>query len=269
MPKVAPEYLVQARRRIVEAARSQFGRQGYRATSMEAVARAVGVTKGALYRYFRSKSDLLLAVQDATREEAGRAIASAVRRQDLSQGFVDLLSDAFKPEGRATLAFGFDLLSEAYEDAGVRRAILEDHRGDTRMLRELVHRLQRERRVPSDLDPDTVAFVAIALSLAAGLRLFLGYDRDRTLQDLRRAMELVLRAEVPRRRAPHRDHPSKMPVRSSTTGRAVNAPRLTRPGPSPTQPRGARPRRGPRAGSPGAEHRSDPEVAAVAVRPLG
>jgi AcrR family transcriptional regulator len=44
---------------LLEAAFRVFAERGYRATRLEEVAEAVGVTKGAIYYYFSSKEDLL------------------------------------------------------------------------------------------------------------------------------------------------------------------------------------------------------------------
>jgi AcrR family transcriptional regulator len=44
---------------LLQAALDVFSRQGYRATRLEVVADAAGVSKGTIYRYFRNKEDLL------------------------------------------------------------------------------------------------------------------------------------------------------------------------------------------------------------------
>lgn len=46
---------------IIEVATARFAEQGYRATSMDEIASAVGVAKGTLYLYFPRKLDLMLA----------------------------------------------------------------------------------------------------------------------------------------------------------------------------------------------------------------
>lgn len=48
-------------RQILAAATAEFGRHGYEATSLTAVAARVGVTKALLHQYFGSKQDLYLA----------------------------------------------------------------------------------------------------------------------------------------------------------------------------------------------------------------
>ncbi len=51
-----------ARRRILEAARETFFRDGFMAANLDQVAQGAGVAKGTLYRYFDSKAELYVAV---------------------------------------------------------------------------------------------------------------------------------------------------------------------------------------------------------------
>lgn len=51
-----------ARRRIVAAATDLFARQGYEATTVQEIVEAAEVTKGALYHWFGSKSELLTSI---------------------------------------------------------------------------------------------------------------------------------------------------------------------------------------------------------------
>jgi AcrR family transcriptional regulator len=52
--------------RIVDAAARLFGAEGFQGASMDAVARAAGVSKGLLHYHFRSKEHLLVEAQRAT-----------------------------------------------------------------------------------------------------------------------------------------------------------------------------------------------------------
>ena len=51
-----------SRRRILEAAREAFFRDGFMAANLDEVAQQAGVAKGTLYRYFESKAELYVAV---------------------------------------------------------------------------------------------------------------------------------------------------------------------------------------------------------------
>ena len=52
----------QTRRRILQAARVRFARDGYRATTNQRIADDVGITPGAIYHYVESKAELYAAV---------------------------------------------------------------------------------------------------------------------------------------------------------------------------------------------------------------
>jgi AcrR family transcriptional regulator len=66
------------RTQILEGARVVFLAEGYDAASMEAIARAAGVSKGTLYTYFRGKDDLFMSLiavyQNRSLEETFRGL---------------------------------------------------------------------------------------------------------------------------------------------------------------------------------------------------
>lgn len=59
-----PERARQRKDEIQDAAATVFARRGYDATDLDAVAKAVGVSKATLYYYYRSKKQLFLAAVD-------------------------------------------------------------------------------------------------------------------------------------------------------------------------------------------------------------
>ena len=62
MPKVVPEYKEEAKARILNTATEMFLENGYKKTKMTEIAKKLGVSKGALYQYYKSKEELLLEV---------------------------------------------------------------------------------------------------------------------------------------------------------------------------------------------------------------
>jgi AcrR family transcriptional regulator len=74
---------------LVAAARDLFARDGYRATSLDAIVEQSGVTKGALYHHFGGKEELFEAVFREEERRLCEAIGEAFdRKRDPVQGAV-------------------------------------------------------------------------------------------------------------------------------------------------------------------------------------
>ncbi|MEV6400473.1 TetR/AcrR family transcriptional regulator [Streptomyces sp. NPDC051907] len=69
MARVSQEHLDARRRQILDGAARCFARNGFHATSMQDILREAGLSAGAVYRYFRSKEELIGAI-------AGEAFAA-------------------------------------------------------------------------------------------------------------------------------------------------------------------------------------------------
>jgi AcrR family transcriptional regulator len=170
----------QSRTEILEAARRVLLREGIAATTMEAVASEVGVTKTALYYYFASKDALLFELVFGIYERHSQAVRTAVEgasdggaglaaiiRQTV-QGFAGQLDD-FR------LAF---LHNQVAGQSGVKMEAQQLAR--LRPLNDLVYgsasrRLSGERkkvRARARVEPRLLAFLAHAAAL--GLLTFKG-----------------------------------------------------------------------------------------------
>ncbi|MEV5979407.1 TetR/AcrR family transcriptional regulator [Streptomyces sp. NPDC052114] len=62
MARVSQEHLDARRRQILDGAALCFARNGFHATSMQDVLKEVGLSAGAVYRYFRGKDELIAAI---------------------------------------------------------------------------------------------------------------------------------------------------------------------------------------------------------------
>jgi AcrR family transcriptional regulator len=72
-----PAWRIRRRKKILDAAAKLFGRAAYDAVQMDQVARAAGVGKPTLYRYFPSKDELFLEISS----EAMRRLAVALEAE--------------------------------------------------------------------------------------------------------------------------------------------------------------------------------------------
>ena len=77
MPRVTQEHLDARRRQILDAARRCFIRKGFHATSMQDVLDEADLSAGAVYRYFRSKDELIVTIATDAVAELGAAVEGA------------------------------------------------------------------------------------------------------------------------------------------------------------------------------------------------
>ena len=76
---------------LVEAARQLFGTQGYADTSLDAIVRRAGVTKGALYHHFSGKESLFRAVYEVVKKDLSQTLSGTLGLQDDAAVWRDLL----------------------------------------------------------------------------------------------------------------------------------------------------------------------------------
>ena len=85
---------------ILRAAADMFQRHGFAAASIDAIAVASGITGPGIYRYFRSKTDLIIALIDMAASQAEDALADRLSDNDGSVSVMaQVLVDAALREG--------------------------------------------------------------------------------------------------------------------------------------------------------------------------
>lgn len=151
-------------REVVDAAAECFHRKGYAGTSIHDVASAVGLLKGSLYHYIRSKDDLLFAV---VREHHEAVFANVERVKSLDASYVEKL--------RAFIRWHVEYNAANWQRAGVfyhefrylsaeRLAAIVDARDAyERELRTLIAEGAQAGEIRADVDPKLIAFVVLGV----------------------------------------------------------------------------------------------------------
>ena len=103
----------QRRRQLFAVALELFAQRGYRATTMDDIAEAAGVTKPLLYQHFSSKRSLYLELVDTIAQDLLDAIARAVAgadgpRQQVELGFAAYFRLVVSREDEFLLLYGRD-----------------------------------------------------------------------------------------------------------------------------------------------------------------
>lgn len=184
MPRVDRSYLDARRREILVAAHRCFARRGFQATTMQDVADAVGLSVGALYRYFDGKEALIEALAEwgrAQKRELMDDVPPPGGTEGLPELVVRLASALSAPEAAATaVRFDVRVWGEALGQPDLESFVQESLSDFQQLITGYVEDAQAEGEIRSDVEPETVARVVV--SLLSGLELQLafepGLDRD-------------------------------------------------------------------------------------------
>jgi len=93
-PKVSDEYLEERKQEIISAAEVCFANQGIHGTTLEDIRNEAGVSKGAVYHYFKSKEDIVDSLRDRSREEDDTTIEDIVKGDNAFDDIFNLFAFA-------------------------------------------------------------------------------------------------------------------------------------------------------------------------------
>lgn len=98
------------RQALLDAACALFGERGYTATSIDDVAHAANVTKGAFYHHYDGKQELFAGVYEQVKRKVSERVAAAF----------------LEPDPWVDLCAGCQAMLDAHLDSSVQRIVLQD-----------------------------------------------------------------------------------------------------------------------------------------------
>ncbi|MFD5826135.1 TetR/AcrR family transcriptional regulator [Lentzea sp. NPDC060358] len=157
MPKVTQAHLDARRQQIIDAARARFASHGFARTSMPDLVEASGLSTGAIYRYFKSKDQIVVAICEQTSHTLPAELTAATARE-----FLEHVRAAAREHGHARL------VAQIYAEAAVSPALAAVVQHQLDDLREAVAALL-PGRPPGAAERIAEAFVALCQGYAQQL----------------------------------------------------------------------------------------------------
>ncbi|HOX24282.1 MAG TPA: TetR/AcrR family transcriptional regulator [Candidatus Krumholzibacteria bacterium] len=193
-------------RQILDAAVAEFAARGYSRASMNTLVKAAGISKGSLFHYFRSKSDLFAGLVEAAYDQAKsrvREVRDTTDGQPLPRRLERLLEtgiDFISAHPRLARIY-FHLLRSGDAPFG-QRQLEELRRHSRRFLQELIERAQADGEVDRELDAERTAWLIDAMMERLLAAWHEEHDRGPAALEDRRAWIAAFRTFVERGLAP-------------------------------------------------------------------
>ena len=190
MPKVVPGYKEAAKTRIMEAALDSFLRKGFDASTMDEVAKRVGVSKAAIYRYFRSKDALLEELIRGGQRQLRRLLGEAFEGRTLEGGLDILIASIDQMYGKWNDLI-FEWFAQACRDERLRKLLKEDGEKDIETVTEFLVKLRKKGVLRTRTDPRVLAQIMETAFIGAWIRLAMGHDRADVASSLQNLASLL------------------------------------------------------------------------------
>jgi AcrR family transcriptional regulator len=176
MPRVLADYKEQAKKKIVEEALKQFTKNGYYNTKMDDIAKGIGVTKGALYKYFKTKEELFIATLESIFIQRARIVFSMFDSGNLSYLASEEFFDEMIAKPLKSGLFTQGLIVEAYRNKSLKKKLIDIYQREGKKFFEKLEKIKTKSNVPQGADIRTLYLGIIALRDGLVSNILLGTD---------------------------------------------------------------------------------------------
>jgi AcrR family transcriptional regulator len=167
MPRVSEAHLAARRDQILEAATRCFARNGFHATSMQDVIREAGLSVGAVYRYFKSKDELVRAIAERNVGQLGAALEELGRHEpplpvgEVMERVLGLVEPLLVPQGVANIAL--QVWTESLRDAELSTFVRATYGRLRAAFATVVARARDAGQLPAEVDAEALGTALFSL----------------------------------------------------------------------------------------------------------
>jgi len=176
MPKVVPEYKEEAKARILNAATEMFIENGYKNTKMTEIAQKLGVSKGALYQYYKSKEALLLEVIKSGAQFRRSSVFNNMTTEQLQLLSTKEYFDKMIQSTNQIDKFGVEIAGIALQSPELMKGMRNFFLEEVNIIQEYFENAKEAGVIKPETDT-RIAAVSI-LSFRSGLRGFMSTDES-------------------------------------------------------------------------------------------
>ena len=195
MPKVSDAYRSARKHQVLAAAFRCFAAEGFHKTSMDDIMRESGMSSGAIYRYFESKDEIIVAMAELRHAQETALLQDFLAGDDLKKA-LPALAKAFvlllnQPEEMLKRKVGIQVWAEALRNQKILR-VVERGTEQRRLLADSLKRAQSTGVAKRSFKPDAMA--RLMLAVLQGFILQQAWDPEVNGESFLKAFDLVCKS---------------------------------------------------------------------------
>ncbi|MCM3663131.1 TetR/AcrR family transcriptional regulator [Mesobacillus subterraneus] len=169
-PIVSEEYKEKKRQEILQSAHACFAKKGFEASTVDEIVTHSGLSKGAIYNYFKSKDEIYLALMEGQTNESGKTFTKAIDERETALDKLNYLIEAYllndpndeENKDHALVHFEFRLYSTRKPE--LKKALTERYKSFfVTLLAGIIQEGQTTGEFKKGIDPDMYADIFWAM----------------------------------------------------------------------------------------------------------
>ncbi len=193
-PKVSEKHLEDRRQQILDAAVTSFSRKGFHLATIEDIRLEAGLSRGAVYHYFKSKEDIIDGLRQRSADETDSTFAGVAEIEDPMANLIGLvdstLDHMINPASLDANRLALFLWAESLVNLRIMDGQLSSVGSYRHMVEASVSDAQANGYINSDLEPPAVALVITAALF--GLQQQLSWEPGLDINAARRVLIAML-----------------------------------------------------------------------------
>lgn len=189
MPKVVPEYKEIARNKIIMAAVKVFTEKGYHGSTMDKIAKEVGVSKATLYTYFKSKEDILKVIWISSNH-----ILIDIQKSFEGHDYLEVLEEVYKMISESEgLHLSFEMTALSSHNENIKKLNKDAYNEKLEGLKTFLQDQQNKGKIKDDLEADALAQILTGLYTDAATQLLIGIDKAKVHENWKKSVTAILK----------------------------------------------------------------------------
>ena len=169
MPRINTEYREDAKKKIIDAAVEVAAEEGWSAVTLDAVARKVGVTKGAFYSYFANSGTLMQDVIVAMIRRLRDHFLANLSGEDDIHAVLDNLGDFIFMQPKPFIPIFIQAIAGMPKDPVFLERISSLFDENAAMIVDALSRYQKSGQIPEEVDLKDAARAIYCMTMGLGL----------------------------------------------------------------------------------------------------
>ena len=193
-PKVSEKHLEDRRQQILDAAVTSFSRKGFHQATIEDIRLEAGLSRGAVYHYFKSKEDIIDALRQRSADETNSIFAEVDEIEDPMDNLIGLVESTFdrfiNPASQDANRLALFLWAESLVNRRIMDGQLASSTAYRHTVEASVRGAQARGYINSDLEPSAIALVITAALI--GLQQQHSWEPESDMNTARRVLVAML-----------------------------------------------------------------------------